>query len=168
MIQYLVIALITALVALGGLESTVKAETVDINVKIEGIVCDLDAVYAELGHIPNYCANRPQPVEAPEQAPSPPSSPVTLPRQMPVRSFPMNPAVIHPIRQPQPPQVISLPSTNDVASSSPAPTLPDFSDIFLSAVVLVASVITAVVVDIVYYSRTLTRKVQSFFTSFFK
>ena len=162
MLQYLVIALITTLIALGGFQTVAKAETVDVNVKIEGIICDLDAVYAELGYVPTYCANRPEPIDIPAQ--TPPVSPVILPHPIPMRALGTAPSIVSPIHSPQ---FITLLSPKDLTVPSKN-TFPTLIDLLLMAFVLIASIGLAIIIDIVYYGRTLTNKIWSFFIKLFK
>jgi len=156
---------VCALVVMGitAMPFTAHAESVDLQLQIEGIECDLTAAYEQFGFIPQYCTNQPDPE---------PSTPTPEPPYESIDEIVTIPVETTPIAQPMLPPPILPPTTSDSITpedSSARSTVADLTSSTVIAVVTATAVTSATVaIDALYFGGRIGKNILSFITRLLK
>ena len=142
-----------------------RAESVDLNLKINGIECNLNAVYDELGFIPTYCSNQPEPSSGLS-----PSDMTSQQSYAPINETPQVPITTHSMGTPVIPPTLKMLLTVDAgavpASSGAQMTI---QGSFITAIIAAASATSvAAAVDALYFGGKFTKGILSLISRLLK
>jgi len=137
--------------------SQTQAQSTDLKLNIQGIECDLDAVAQQYGYIPDFCKNKPTPIEPEVENPIVPLPQKPVPHALVYSSalFLTLPTRGGANTLPKP---VTMPTKEiTIDTGAPSDTRSNNSASFLLNVIVITALVTAILVDGLIFGTWLRR-----------